>query len=756
MPEYTFDTLSPYDLEQLARDLLQAELGVRLESFARGRDRGIDLRYASDRANAIVVQCKHYTRSGWSDLSRSLKVEVPKVKALEPPRYVLVTSQSLTPDRKEWICNLLVPYCHGPADVFGAEDLNNLLGRHPDVERLHHKLWLTSVTVLEHVLHSDVFAEQTSEVQHIRRRLCRFVSNASVTRALDILSSSHFCVITGVPGIGKTTLAEMLVVDHLARGVECFRIWDDVADARRVLRVGKPQLFYYDDFLGKTGLRQPEKNADERLLRFISDVCHSPHQRLVLTTRDYILNQARSVLEGLSRADLDPSRCVVSLEDYTPLIRSEILYNHLYHSGIPQEHIEAVVESRAYRDIIRHRNYSPRIIEAMTEVLNVRDVAPDEYPAAFLANLENPSRLWAIAYNTHLTSAAQNALLVTASLADGVRLADAEEAFEPFHRRRCEKYNQPSTPYDWKRALRELEGTFITIGPTYGALTIRFHSASVRDFIEHHLRESHQDQAELVASAVFPDQLSRIGRILDATPDRSWVATAVERFVEIIDHRSGTAWPTQFGNSIQWRTRVESPIVRFIALSRLAGLGNPQLMREQLDAAVQHVLAHVATARQNREELVGLLDVMLERSLPHTDSIDELFAKVRISAYSEVDAQELGLDEYGALVQFADKHPDLVGDDICAELADQFGPFADGELDTLDQLEPDTRLQIYDQLAGIATLLGVQLSVTRDSVLEGINYWQDEDEESRFSDGGGGAGVISDGDLDSMFDSLRR
>ena len=33
------------DFEELVRDLLQVELGVRLETFASGPDRGIDLRY---------------------------------------------------------------------------------------------------------------------------------------------------------------------------------------------------------------------------------------------------------------------------------------------------------------------------------------------------------------------------------------------------------------------------------------------------------------------------------------------------------------------------------------------------------------------------------------------------------------------------------------------------------------------------------------------------------------------------------------
>src|SRR5690348_9557058 len=45
MTSYDFRPLSGYDFEKLTRDLLQAEWNVRIESFASGRDKGIDLRY---------------------------------------------------------------------------------------------------------------------------------------------------------------------------------------------------------------------------------------------------------------------------------------------------------------------------------------------------------------------------------------------------------------------------------------------------------------------------------------------------------------------------------------------------------------------------------------------------------------------------------------------------------------------------------------------------------------------------------------
>jgi hypothetical protein len=80
MPSYDFQTLSTYDFELLARDLLQEDLKVRLESFAKGPDGGIDFRFRNAKGD-LVVQCKHY--ADYDNLYRILKRdEVPKVHRL--------------------------------------------------------------------------------------------------------------------------------------------------------------------------------------------------------------------------------------------------------------------------------------------------------------------------------------------------------------------------------------------------------------------------------------------------------------------------------------------------------------------------------------------------------------------------------------------------------------------------------------------------------------------------------------------------
>ena len=50
-------------------------------------------------------------------------------------------------------------------DILGRADLNNLLGRHPQIEKNHFKLWLASTAVLERILHSGVYNRTQAEMQ---------------------------------------------------------------------------------------------------------------------------------------------------------------------------------------------------------------------------------------------------------------------------------------------------------------------------------------------------------------------------------------------------------------------------------------------------------------------------------------------------------------------------------------------------------------------------------------------------------------
>src|SRR5580704_17476704 len=104
MPEYDFQSLSSFDFQALSRDLIQKHLGIVLESFGPGKDKGIDFRL-HDPTGKVIVQCKHY--KDYAPLLRALKNhELAKVDKLRPSRYILSLSTSLTPARKDEIVGL--------------------------------------------------------------------------------------------------------------------------------------------------------------------------------------------------------------------------------------------------------------------------------------------------------------------------------------------------------------------------------------------------------------------------------------------------------------------------------------------------------------------------------------------------------------------------------------------------------------------------------------------------------------------------
>ena len=291
---HDFSALSSYDFELLCADLLGRKLDLRLETFTPGHG-GIDLRHLYSADHSLVVQCKHWLRSGWSSLkSQLVNTEAEKVRTLSPDRYLIATSVPMTPDRKAEVYALFSDFMASPADVYGPEDLNGLLRAHPAIEQSHFKLWLSSTAVLERVLHSGIHTATEHAVREIERRVALYVPSHAFVDAAAVLDQRHSCIIVGLPGVGKTMLADMLLYSMIGEGYSPFVLRQDVAEADAVYRDDASQVFLYDDFLGQIASSEKlSKNEDTRLVAFMNRVSRAENKRFILTTREYILQQGR-------------------------------------------------------------------------------------------------------------------------------------------------------------------------------------------------------------------------------------------------------------------------------------------------------------------------------------------------------------------------------------------------------------------------------------------------------------------------------
>ena len=253
MNNYDFQNLSFIEFESIVQDLLQKQMGIRFECFTEGKDGGIDLRHSKNTDNDIIVQCKKY--KNFSSLFSNLKKEVEKVKKIEPSKYILATSVGLTPFQKSKIKIIFNPFIKKNEDILGRNDLNNLLGIYEDIEKKHLKLYLPSVGVLKKILHSKVYNQSQFEKDKIKETIKVYVENQSFNEAIEIINKNKFVIISGIPGIGKTTLARMISYYFLANNFDEFVfLSDDIDNGYESYLEDKKQIFLFDDFLGRNFL----------------------------------------------------------------------------------------------------------------------------------------------------------------------------------------------------------------------------------------------------------------------------------------------------------------------------------------------------------------------------------------------------------------------------------------------------------------------------------------------------------------------
>lgn len=626
MSHYDFSQLSNSGFEHLCRDVLNTEPDLRLETYPEGRDGGIDLREIRPDGSTIVGQCKHYERSSKSTFIRAVKKEKEKPGRKHADRYIFTTTFRLTAATQTEVANILdIP----ESDVWGPAKINDTLRDYPEIVKSHYALWLSSTATLERILHAELWNRTEYLLEQIAEEARFWVETPAFAEARYILDTEGVCIISGLPGTGKSFLVNRLALDAVAQKEWQVLDISKPSEAWKSWMPGVKQLFCFDDFLGETRLNSDAVGQGSIFLDLIKRVRRNrADKRLVMATRAQVLREAAdSDSDALADIAVDPARCGVDLTAFDNRTRREILAVHLSLSDLPDDERERACLSRRLLSLAEDPYYNPRLIQKVTERARDTDTS-DSILEKLSMTFANPQKLWRTSFSP-LSSDAQETLLTLTTL--------PPRPIELSSLRTLARFG--GSTIEWQSVIHTLEPTWIRLTDSGTTKNVRFSNPSCREYLlsmlddpEHAedclARIDRMDQLLNLASEsglILPDGTRGIG------PERPHLANALTRHRTQLSRRiedwteDAVHSDLSIANTLTWLAN---------AAALLAVFGRPDsntwlltLINDQLRSAPSGLSPHPAITLAQR-----LVKVASSDTHSRTEAVEQLvLASLRAS-----------------------------------------------------------------------------------------------------------------------------
>ncbi len=509
---YNFRNLSDVEFEILCKDIMQKRLGTELYTFSKGRDGGIDI-VDNPCTKRIVIQVKHYIKSTYASLRTSLQKEVAHVKEIKPDKYYVCCAQELTAGNKSEIYGLFSDYMESANDVIALQDINDFLEKsdNMDIVRKHYKLWLESTNVLCEVFNQSIFVDCESLLYNIENNSREFVATNCYWECLEVLERERMLLLLGMPGTGKTVTTKMLALYYAANGYRIrYTTNGDIKDIKNSLSTDKdlPEIVLLDDCFGQHYFRMKESQGNE-LLALVKYISLNKNKKLIMNSRVTIFQQAKKQsIEFRQFAEdkqfkikvLDMGR--VSIED-----KGKIFYNHIFFKELPHEYYQDILKNQHYKKIVKHENYTPRIMEFVTRVVNYGKVAGEHYADYVISCLDNPTEIWQDEFFNRLQQEDRILMTTLYSLTD--TSIDVARLMRAYNYRLKNTMTIDTTRNVWEDVLKRLEGAMIVVVEKNSKQEIGVINPSVNDFLQKFLEQNEIEREDVKKYATEYEQIKR-------------------------------------------------------------------------------------------------------------------------------------------------------------------------------------------------------------------------------------------------------
>lgn len=508
---YNLKNLNDYEYEVLCLDAMSKMLKKKLYRFARGKDGGIDICDNIDNPK-IIIQVKQYSNSKYSNLKSVIKnEEVKKIQRICPDEYYLCTSMELTRENKKELYEILTPYMKEATNIIDGVEMNDFLEQEDniDIVKKNYKLWINSTNVLSLINNKNVFIDCDELVYDIENHIKSFVETEGYVDAYNKLNKENIIIIIGGPGVGKSTISKMILLKYASDGYKARYTTDNnISNIKNILSMDNDskEIVLLDDFLGQhyLNLKESEPNELKTLLSFIH---RNKNKKLILNSRITILNEAKNRYINFNELieEYETNTYLINLDNMKKVEKAKILYNHMFFNNIPREHFINIKEDKRYLNIVKHKNYNPRIIEYVTKKNRYKSIASKQYYNYIINNLDNPKDVWKDEFENRLSTEDRTLMLILYSLTNNY--IEINILREVYNKSIKGLYNIDNSLNTFDRVIYRLSDSLIVKLEDSNRIKVGVLNPSINDYIKNELDLNVNEQMYIAYNAIYVEQL---------------------------------------------------------------------------------------------------------------------------------------------------------------------------------------------------------------------------------------------------------